>query len=68
MSSGEAWAGAGGLLDSAAADCARAAADSHDQTMAVQATITIGIRIPASMQTVGGGRKRALPPPIVIIV
>src|SRR5690349_9465835 len=63
MSFGEASAGACGLAGCTEVDCASAATDSHEPMMAVEATITNRIRIPASVHTGTGGKERSLPPP-----
>src|SRR6202163_3984416 len=63
MSFGEASACAGGLAVPAGVDCwAAAAVGSHGQMMAMAATITNRIRIPASVLTGKGGKEKSLPP------
>src|SRR5216683_6553910 len=63
MSLDEASGCAGGLADPAEVDCsATAAVDRHGQMMAMEATITNRIRIPASVLTGKGGKEKSLPP------
>src|ERR1700726_1382122 len=64
MSSGEASACGSGFAAPAEVDCwANEAVDSPDEMMAREATITNGIRIPASVSTERAARRdRSLPP------
>src|SRR5258707_8488113 len=63
MSFGEASGCAGGFAVPAGVDCsATAAVDRHGQMMAMEATITNRIRIPASVLTGKGGKEKSLPP------
>src|SRR5260221_5551339 len=63
MSFGEASGCAGGFAVPAGVDCsATAGVDSHGQMMAMEATITNRIRIPASVLTGKGSTEKSLPP------